>query len=183
MTRPSRPPGRERGSGPVTTPARPLTTPTPQPPGRAVTSSINGGTDSGRDAARACSAPGCSRPLPAGRRRYCCDLCQRRGQRAGHRTETSEFGQMLARMITALARRVGATDADELAVLWEARDALDAAAAAAVDQLRTRGFTWGALAAATGMTPQGMQQWRTRPRPPVRHQQMLTDSRRGGAPC
>ena len=90
---------------------------------------------------------------------------------------------MLTRMIAALARRVGGTHADELAVLWEARDALDQAAAAAVDQLRARGHSWAELGAAVGITAQGMCQWRGRAsRQSALNNPLMMPERRSGEP-
>ena len=94
-------------------------------------------------------------------------MCQRRGQRAERRTETGEFGQAAVRMIRALARRVGANDIDEFGALWEVRPKPTARSAAAIDELRSKGFTWAALAAEAGISPQGLHQWRQRrPVPP-----------------
>lgn len=109
-----------------------------------------------------CQAPGCDRELPAKRRRFCSDLCRRRGQRAERITETEEFGQAALRMITALASRVHASDLDVLGALWEVRLAADRAAVDAIDGLRAKGYPWAALAAEVGMPRQGLTQWRAR---------------------
>lgn len=90
-----------------------------------------------------------------------------RGQRAERVTENAEFGQMVVRMVAALARRVGATDAAEFGALWAVRAEADAAAATAIDRLRARGYSWAALAAEAGVSPQALSQWRKRrPGPP-----------------
>jgi hypothetical protein len=114
------------------------------------------------DGRRACAAPGCGRPLPAGRRRFCCELCRRRGQRAERVTETDDFGQMVIRMIRTLSRRVGATDTAEFGALWDLVDESGRAAAAAIDELRASGFSWAQIAAETPLTRQGLHQWRQR---------------------
>lgn len=118
--------------------------------------------DDGADSGRACEAPGCGRVLPSGRRRFCCDLCRVRGQRAERRTETGEFGQAVVRMIRVMARRVGASDIAAFGALWEVRAVVDRACATAIDQLRDEGFSWDALAAETGVSRQALSQWRKR---------------------
>jgi len=102
-------------------------------------------------AARWCQAPGCDRELPASRKRFCSDLCRRRGQRYERITETEQAGQAVVRMITALSRRAGASDIDVLGVLWEVRAAADQATADAIGELHARGLSWAALAEAVGV--------------------------------
>jgi hypothetical protein len=111
---------------------------------------------------RFCEAPGCDRELPAQRKRFCSDLCRRRGQRAERYTETEQAGQAVVRMITALTRRAGGSDLDALGVLWEVRSAADEATAAAIGQLRDKGLSWAVLAGYTGTSRQALCQWHQR---------------------
>jgi hypothetical protein len=113
-------------------------------------------------AARWCQAPGCDRELPASRKRFCSDLCRRRGQRYERITETGQAGQAVVRMITALSRRAGASDIDVLAVLWEVREAADQATVEAIDRLRSREVPWAALAAVVGKSRHDLWQWHQR---------------------
>ena len=69
-------------------------------------------------------------------------------------------------MIATLARRVGGSDIAEFGALWEVRAAAEQAAVDAIDGLRGKGFSWAELAAETGMTRQGMSQWRKHRPPP-----------------
>jgi hypothetical protein len=85
-----------------------------------------------------------------------------RGQRAERRTETGEFGAMVVRMIAAMAHRVGASDIDEFGALWEVRIEANRAAAAAIDELRAKGFSWAQIAAEAGVSRQALCQWRKR---------------------
>lgn len=114
------------------------------------------------DSGRACEAPGCGRALPPGRRRFCTDLCRRRGQRAERRTETGDFGRAALRMVHAMAGRVGASDIAEFGLMWEIMHEAEHAVTAAIDGLRAKGFTWTEIAAETGQTRQGLTQWRQR---------------------
>jgi hypothetical protein len=103
-------------------------------------------------AARFCQAPGCDRELRASRKRFCSDLCRRRGQRYERITETDQAGRAVVRMITALSRRAGASDIDVLAVLWEVRDAADRATFEAIGRLIGKeGISWAVLADAVGL--------------------------------
>ncbi|MGH3162567.1 MAG: hypothetical protein ACRDOC_11820 [Streptosporangiaceae bacterium] len=116
--------------------------------------SISGSADSGRT----CQAPGCASPLPAGRRRFCSDLCRVRGQRSERRYESGEVGQAVIRMIRALARDLGAADLDELGTLWRVRGAAEQAAVEAIDRLRAS-YSWAELAAELGTSKQALSQW------------------------
>jgi hypothetical protein len=113
-------------------------------------------------AARFCHAPGCDRELPASRKRFCSELCRRRGQRYERITETDQAGQAVIRMITALSRRAGGSDLDVLGVLWEVRSAADEATAGAIGQLRDKGLSWAVLAGYTGTSRQALCQWHQR---------------------
>ena len=109
-----------------------------------------------------CQAPRCDRELPSGRRRFCSDLCQRRGKRAERITETADFGQAALRMIHAMARRVGASDIAEFGLMWEIMHEAEQAVVASIDELRAKGFSWAEIATETGQTKQGLCQWRGR---------------------
>jgi len=113
---------------------------------------LSGGTVNGR----ACEAPGCGRTLPSGRRRFCSDVCRRRGQRAERRYDDGQIGEAVIRLIEALARR------GEFASVWQIRAAADRIAADAIDRLRAEGASWAELAAETGLSRQGLAQWRGR---------------------
>ena len=159
--RPDRPPGYTRdGPAVALTPGRPHQADSPPPPKQRGSAPANGmpGAVSGR----ACEAPGCRRELPRGRRRFCCDLCRMRGQRAERCYDTDEFGQMVVRMIRSLARRVSASDLAAFGALWELRDEADRACIETIDGLRAEGFSWTDLAAEAGQTRQGLTQWRQR---------------------
>lgn len=108
---------------------------------------------------RACQAPGCGRELPAGRRRFCSDLCRVRGQRAERRYDSGEVGQAAIRLIRAAARRAGASDVAEFGVLWDVRAEVDRACTEAIGQLRTEGFSWTEIAAEADQSRQGVTQW------------------------
>ena len=47
-------------------------------------------------------------------------------------------------------------------MLWEVRAEADRAAADAIDRLRAKGFSWAELSAETGLSRQGLAQWRGR---------------------
>jgi hypothetical protein len=65
-------------------------------------------------------------------------------------------------MIRAGARRAGASDLTEFAMLWELRAVVDRACVEAIDQLRSEGFTWDALSDSAGLSGPGLCQWRGR---------------------
>jgi hypothetical protein len=113
----------------------------------------------GEDTARLCTAPGCARPLPGRRRRFCCDLCRIRGQRAERVTETGEFGRAAIRMIRQMARRVGANDIAEFGAMFEVMDAAERAVVAAITDLRGGGFTYSELGDEIGWSRQRLTQW------------------------
>jgi hypothetical protein len=104
----------------------------------------------------------CGDPLPGRRRRFCSDLCRRRGQRAERVTETGEFGRAAIRMIRTMARRVGASDIAEFGAMWEVMEESERAVIKTVDDLRAAGFSWAEIAAEIGWTKQRLQQWRQR---------------------
>jgi len=99
----------------------------------------------------------CGQPLPPRRRRFCSDLCRRRGQRAERVIENDSYAASVVRQI----RRMGVRASADLAALaWlagavdHARDAL----AMAVDGCRSRGYSDGEIGAALGITRQGVGQ-------------------------
>ena len=104
----------------------------------------------------------CAGPLPPRRRRFCCDLCRHRGQRAERVTETGEFGRAAVRMIRTMARRVGASDIAELGAIWEVMTEAEHAVTKAVDDLRASGYSWAEIGAEIGWTKQRLSQWRQR---------------------
>lgn len=121
-----------------------------------------------RIADRAVRAPGCSwcrGPLPGRRRRFCSDLCRRRGQRAERVTETGEFGRAAVRMIATMARRVGASDIAEFGAMFEVLTEAERAVVQTIDGLRASGFSWAEIAREVGWSRQRLQQWRQRREP------------------
>ena len=44
--------------------------------------------------------------------------------------------------------------------MWQIRAAAEHAVAAAIDGLRAKGFSWAEIAAETGLSRQGLAQWR-----------------------
>lgn len=114
-------------------------------------------------AARGCHGPGCARTLTGRQRLYCSDRCRRVARRTGRKREAPEFEQAAVRIIAALARRCVTTpDAEVLGVLLTIAAAAELAAAEAIDLLREHGFSWADLAAGTGISRQGLSQWRKR---------------------
>jgi hypothetical protein len=109
--------------------------------------------------------PGCDQcgaGLPSRRRRFCSDLCRRRGQKAERVTETSEFGRAAIRMIRTMARRVGASDIAQFGAMWEVMTEAEAAVIGTIDDLRASGFSWAEIGAEVGWSKQRLQQWRQR---------------------
>ncbi len=149
-----RPPGLNTRDGPVVTlaPARPQHVRSPLTQQGSADQSVQPGAVSDRT----CQAPGCCRILPPSRRRFCSDVCRRRGQRAERRYDDGQIGEAVIRLIEALARR------GEFASVWQIRAAADRIAADAIDRLRAEGSSWAELAAHTGLSRQGLAQWRGR---------------------
>jgi hypothetical protein len=69
---------------------------------------------------------------------------------------------MVVRMIRTYAQRVGVADIDNLAPMWEVRQAADEAVTEAITELRAAGFSWADLAARLGTSRQAVQQWHAR---------------------
>jgi hypothetical protein len=92
----------------------------------------------------------CGDPLPSCRRRFCSDLCRRRGHRAERITETGEFGRAAIRMIRQMAKRVGASDIAEFGAMWVVMEESERAVTKTVDDLRANGFSWAEIAAEVG---------------------------------
>ena len=104
----------------------------------------------------------CGDPLPSRRRRFCCDLCRIRGQRAERVTENNEFGKAAIRMIRTLALRVGASDLAEFGAMWEVMAEAEHAVTETIDALRKAGFSWAQIGAEIGWDKQRLSQWRKR---------------------
>jgi hypothetical protein len=114
--------------------------------------------------ARHCQAPRCGRELPAGRRRFCSDLCRIRGQRSERRYEPTDFGKAAIRMIRALAARYGGAEAGVVALLWEVRQAADEATCRAIDDALEQGHSYATLSAQVGVRRQSLWEWHHRRR-------------------
>jgi hypothetical protein len=109
-----------------------------------------------------CQAPDCGNALPSRHRRFCCELCRIRGQRAERTTETADFGKAAIRMIQHMAKRVGASDLSQFGAMWEVRTEAEKAVTDAIDGLRASGFTWQQIAAEIGWNRSRLYQWRHR---------------------
>jgi hypothetical protein len=72
--------------------------------------------------------------------------------------ETTEYADMVERMIMAYARRVGTGDVEELPRMIDMHGVLDEALDRAVAGLRDFGYSWGEIANRTGTTRQAAQQ-------------------------
>jgi hypothetical protein len=148
MTRPDRPPGRQDVDGPQVIPRGHHRRDTQPAEAKVTLASV---------AARTCQAPGCDRLLPGRRRRFCCDLCRVRGQRAERVIGTSDYGSGLVRQITRMGTRASG-DLDALEWLAGAVDHARTALAVAVDGCRARGFSDAEIGAALGITRQAVGQ-------------------------
>lgn len=99
----------------------------------------------------------CGDPLPGKRRRFCCDLCRRRGQRAERKTENGDYAASVVRQIRSMGLRASE---DLYALGWlaaavdHARTALDLAVAGC----RARGYSDAEIGAALGITRQAVGQ-------------------------
>lgn len=80
-------------------------------------------------------------------------------------TENTEYAAFAKRIIRAYGRRVADGDVEALPELIALTDELDAAAAAAVTQLRDLGYSWAEIASRVGITRQAAQQRWTSARP------------------
>ena len=109
-----------------------------------------------------CQAPNCSRTLPPRRRRFCSDLCCRRGQAAERVTETAEYGRAVIRLIRAMSVRFTDPHIDEFSLCWGAMQEAEKAAAEAITRLRASGFSWARSGAEVGKSRQDIQQWHSR---------------------
>ena len=107
--------------------------------------------------ARPCQAPGCGRELPAGRRRFCTDLCRVRGQRAERVVEDDSYAAGVMRLISTMGVRASA-DVEALRWLAGAVEHARGALAMAVDGCRARGYSDGEIGAALGITRQAVGQ-------------------------
>ncbi len=129
-------------------PPGPSSTPTPRTDqaGEAV-SSLPRGTVTGR------RCDHCDGPLLPPRRRFCSDLCRRRGQRAERITENDDYSAAVVRQIRAMGRRASA-DVEALRWLAGAVEQAHGALALAVDGCRARGYSDAEIGAALGITRQ-----------------------------
>lgn len=73
-------------------------------------------------------------------------------------SDHGEYFAFARRTVRALARRVGSSDPDDLALMLELKNELDAGLRRAVDDLRAAGFSWAEIANPLGMTRQAAQQ-------------------------
>jgi hypothetical protein len=77
---------------------------------------------------------------------------------AGLTSDHADYFRFARRTMRALVRRVGASDPDDLSLLLDLRDELDAGLGRAVAELRASGFSWSEIARPLGMTRQAAQQ-------------------------
>jgi DNA-directed RNA polymerase specialized sigma24 family protein len=83
-----------------------------------------------------------------------------RGRRS--EVENDDFARFAVRIIRAHGRRIAGGDVEGLRDLLALREELDAATQAAVEGLRTHGFSWGEIAARLGTSRQAAhQRWST----------------------
>lgn len=82
----------------------------------------------------------------------------RRAKRKKQEYETSEFAQMLSRMIRAYGRRVGGSDVEDLREMFELQAVFAEAVQSAVTAQRADlGRSWADIAVAAGTTRQAAQ--------------------------
>jgi hypothetical protein len=103
--------------------------------------------------ARTCDAPGCGGPLPPRRRRFCCDLCRIRGQKAERRYDDADYASGVRRLVAAQGRRAGA-DLAMFVLFAESVDYARARLAEAADQLIAEGYSYGDISRELGITRQ-----------------------------
>ena len=99
----------------------------------------------------------CAGPLPPRRRRFCSDLCRRRGQRAERVTENGSYAASVVRQIRSMGKRAS-VDLEALEWLAGAVDYARGALAMAVDGCRAQGYSDGQIGAALGITRQAVGQ-------------------------
>jgi hypothetical protein len=107
--------------------------------------------------ARPCDAPGCGGPLPPRRRRFCCDLCRIRGQKAERRYDDADYASGVRRLVAAQGRRAGA-ELPMFALFAESVDYARARLQEAADQLIAQGYTYADIGRELGITRQGARQ-------------------------
>ena len=124
--------------------------------GADIARSVNGSlTPFRQPETRACAW--CRGPLPARRRRFCTDLCRRRGQRAERVTEDHEYLDVARRMMAHAARRA-ASDAATFGALVALDAEVHGMLADAAAGLHARDYSWADIGRACGITRQGAQQ-------------------------
>ena len=139
------PPDAKRTGPEVATPqARPNVKATGKAPD---TSNLPPGAVGGRECAW------CHGPLAPRRKRFCCDLCRIRGQKAERRYDDADYTSGVRRLVAAQGRRAGA-DLPMFVLFAESVDYARARLADAADQLIDQGYSYTDIGAALGITRQ-----------------------------
>jgi hypothetical protein len=112
-------------------------------------------TDKSQGNTRICDR--CRKPLPARRRRFCSDPCRVRQQKAERIVEDADHMAGTKRLVGAQGRRAGA-DLEMFAMFAELVDYAKARLQEAADQLIAKGYSYGDLGRALGITRQGARQ-------------------------
>ena len=99
----------------------------------------------------------CGSPLPPRRRRFCCDACRIRQQKAERVIENSDYAAGLVRQIRKMGTRAS-NDLDALTWLSGAVDHARDALVMAVDGCRARGYSDAEIGAALGVSRQAVGQ-------------------------
>jgi hypothetical protein len=95
----------------------------------------------------------CAGPLPPRRRRFCCDECRRRGQKAERVIEDHDYASGVRRLVRAQGRRAGG----DLAMFGMFAGSVDYARvrlAEAAAELIARGYSYGDIARELDITRQ-----------------------------
>jgi hypothetical protein len=112
------------------------------------------------------SHPWCGDPLPAKRRRFCCDDHRRRGQKAERIIENDSYADGVRRLVRAQGKRAGA-DLEMFGMFAESVDFARARLQEAADHLLALGYTYGDIGRELGITRQGARQRFGRQQPVV----------------
>jgi len=104
-------------------------------------------------AARGRECAWCRSPLAPRRRRFCCDECRRRGQKAERKIEDTDYASGVRRLVQAQGKRAGA-DLPMFVLFAEAVDFARARLQDAADQLIAQGHSYSQIGAALGITRQ-----------------------------
>jgi hypothetical protein len=97
------------------------------------------------------------RPLPPGRRRFCCDECQRKGRAAERVREPEEYTAAIARMVRGMGAKAGFDDA-AFGALVDLDRTMPALLTSCALALKEAGFSWGDIGRACGMSRQAARQ-------------------------